>query len=194
MARTAKPRPKPPFDELRIVVRGKIGSWQRPKETKPEKGKSHRFVAREVESYLGQVSQEAGKAMGPIPPLGKPYAFEMSVLAVYPIPESWSPQKRREAEAGIVPRIEAPDLDNGAIKGIFDALQQIVYVNDSQIVCLGRCLKVYGAMPRLEILLTVVDRIDPILPASPVYEQPDLFGFFTGEKDGAIAGGPAGDP
>jgi Holliday junction resolvase RusA-like endonuclease len=194
MARQKKPRPRAPFDELRFVVRGQIGSWKRPRQRKHTNGKVIRFTDPDQRSYLGRVSDEAIKAMGADLPLHPDIPLELSVLAVYPIPKGWSKAKRQAAELEPVIKTTRPDLDNAAIKGIKDACNQIIYHDDAQIGCYGRCLKVYGLQPRLEVIITVVDRIDPILPTSPVYEQPDLFGFFTGGKDGAIAGGPAGDP
>jgi Holliday junction resolvase RusA-like endonuclease len=134
-----------------------------------------RFTDPDQRSYLARVSDEAQKAMGDHLPLHPGIPLELSVLAVYPIPKSWSKAQRLAAEAEPVIKVTKPDLDNGAIKGVKDALRLIVYHDDAQVGCYGKCLKVYGLRPRLEVLLTVVDRADPILPSRPAYEQPDLF-------------------
>jgi Holliday junction resolvase RusA-like endonuclease len=195
MARTPKPRPRAPFDEIHIVVRGKIGSWKRPRQRQHANGKVTRFTDPDQRSYFTRVSEEAERAMGDNLPLHPDIALEMSVLAVYQIPKSWPKAQRLAAEVEPVIKVTKPDLDNGAIKGVKDAFRQIVYHDDAQVGCYGKCLKVYGLRPRLEVVLTVVDRVDPILPSRPVYEQPDLF-----EQWGkhaldlcTVSRGPAGD-
>jgi len=48
-------------------------------------------------------------------------------------PASWSSKKQREALAGNVYPISKPDVDN-VIKGIFDAMNEIVWRDDKQVV------------------------------------------------------------
>ncbi len=67
------------------------------------------------------------------------------VLAVFPIPKSWSKKKRQEAEAGRVRPAVKPDFDNVA-KLYCDALNGLMWEDDKQIVD-GRCIKVYGQQP-----------------------------------------------
>jgi hypothetical protein len=50
-----------------------------------------------------------------------------------------------------------------------------VFKNDKQIVSLGRCAKIYGERPRLEVRFTVVDKLPLALPASPIFKQANLF-------------------
>ena len=43
-----------------------------------------------------------------------------------------------------------------ANKGVFDALQGIIYANDSQIISLDNVKKIYGLRPRVEIELEIL--------------------------------------
>lgn len=72
------------------------------------------------------------------------------VLAVFPVPGSWSKRKRQEALAGLVRPGVKPDFDNVA-KLYCDALNGIVWEDDKQIVD-GRCIKIYGQQPGVLIL------------------------------------------
>ena len=53
--------------------------------------------------------------------------------AYYPIPASFNGSKRNEAVLGMIQPCTKPDLDN-ITKVIWDALNQIAYADDSQIV------------------------------------------------------------
>ena len=60
-------------------------------------------------------------------------ALEVSMNVGFPIPKSWSKKKTKEATDGILKPITKPDLDNIA-KLVLDALNGIVYKDDSQVV------------------------------------------------------------
>ena len=49
-----------------------------------------------------------------------------------------------------------PDLTDNLNKGVFDALQGIVYANDSQIISMDDVKKYYGLRPRVEIELEIL--------------------------------------
>lgn len=49
-----------------------------------------------------------------------------------------------------------PDLTDNLNKGLFDAMQGIVYNNDSQICEINNVMKCYGLKPRIEIVLEEV--------------------------------------
>ncbi|WP_422446219.1 MULTISPECIES: RusA family crossover junction endodeoxyribonuclease [unclassified Endozoicomonas] len=77
-------------------------------------------------------------------------ALAVLLLAVFPIPASWSKKKKQEAEAGMVRPAVKPDFDN-VVKLYCDALNGIVWEDDKQIVD-GRCIKVYGQRPGVLVL------------------------------------------
>ena len=60
-------------------------------------------------------------------------------------------------EAGeIVYKATKPDLTDNLNKGVFDALQGIIYANDSQIISMDNVKKIYGLLPRVEIELEIL--------------------------------------
>lgn len=72
-------------------------------------------------------------------------ALDVTVVAMLPIPASWSKRKRADAAAGILRPIGKPDGDNLA-KSICDAANGLLWVDDGQIVCLT-VSKTYSEKP-----------------------------------------------
>lgn len=90
---------------------------------------------------------QAGAAAWRKPPLDE--ALTVFVEAFLPIAPSWSQRKQAQAVAGDVVPTSKPDGDN-IQKCVGDALNKIVWVDDSQIV-MWQCLKLYSEWPRLRI-------------------------------------------
>jgi Holliday junction resolvase RusA-like endonuclease len=92
-------------------------------------------------SYENLVKLAAAQAMGERLPLDGAVAIEL-YLFVTP-PASWSNKKQLAAMSGEIRPISKPDVDN-VLKGIADACNGVVWLDDKQIVeCLVR--KSYGA-------------------------------------------------
>lgn len=66
-----------------------------------------------------------------------------------PIPKSFSKKKTAAAEAGELRPVTKPDTDN-LVKGIKDALKNVIWKDDSQVVDL-RAAKWYSERPRVEV-------------------------------------------
>ena len=82
--------------------------------------------------------------------------LEITIKAYRPIPKSMSKKKREQALAGELLPMTKPDLKN-YVSGIEDALENVLYANDSQIVRYGPGTgKYYGDPPRIEIEVTPV--------------------------------------
>ena len=79
---------------------------------------------------------------------------QMDVLAIYPVPESWSKKKKRMALEGSV-HPGKPDIDN-LYKVVADALNHIAYHDDAQVYS-GSIAKRYGETPRLIVSMTIED-------------------------------------
>lgn len=77
----------------------------------------------------------------------KPLAGSLAVelLAICPIPVSWSKKKRQAALMGDLRPKTKPDFDN-ILKLYCDALNSSLWNDDKQIVD-GRCIKCYGENP-----------------------------------------------
>jgi Holliday junction resolvase RusA-like endonuclease len=78
-----------------------------------------------------------------------PLSVEIDVFR--PIPKSFSKKKAQEAECGLIRPTSKPDADN-YLKGIKDALKNVIWKDDSQIVDV-RTSKWYGLRPRVEVTI-----------------------------------------
>lgn len=73
----------------------------------------------------------------------------VTILAVFPVPASWSRAKRAGALLGAIHHTSKPDADN-VWKLATDALNRIVFKDDAQ-ACETRVFKRYGEKPSLTI-------------------------------------------
>jgi Holliday junction resolvase RusA-like endonuclease len=55
------------------------------------------------------------------------------------------------AEGAIIYKDTSPDLDSNLMKGTVDAMEGIVFINDSRICEINNVKKFYGITPRIEI-------------------------------------------
>lgn len=76
------------------------------------------------------------------------------IVAVYPVPASYSKRKRVAALAGDLLPAKKPDADNVA-KIIADALGGLAYIDDAQITDLS-VMKRYGEQPEVRVKLWTV--------------------------------------
>lgn len=114
------------------------------------------YTPKETRDYEDALKMAGKVAMRGRAPLSGPLA--VTVWAVKSVPKSWSNKKRDAALAGIVRPTSTPDWDN--IAKMIDGLNEIVWDDDAQIVD-GRCIKVYGEKPRLEVH---VSEAQPLMP------------------------------
>lgn len=79
--------------------------------------------------------------------------LEAKVMFIFPPLKTFSKKKMRALEDGaVLYKHTKPDLTDNLMKGVFDALESIVYKNDSQIVK-TEAIKRYGLDPRTHILI-----------------------------------------
>lgn len=76
-------------------------------------------------------------------------ALAVAVKVYRPMPKAFSKKKTAEAEAGLVRPTTKPDSDN-YLKGIKDALNSVIWKDDSQIVDV-HVSKWYSQRPRVEV-------------------------------------------
>ena len=77
--------------------------------------------------------------------------LDMRIKAFYSIPKSKSKKVKESMRKHIVRPTKKPDMDN-VIKIIADALNQVAYRDDTQIVdC--QCRKFYSDRPRVEVTI-----------------------------------------
>lgn len=114
---------------------------------RPRFGNGRVYTAAKTSSFETALKL-AGKAVmrGKTPMDG---AVRVEITALFEIPASWSKAKRAAALNGQVRPTGKPDFDNIA-KAAGDALNKIVWVDDSQIVY-ATVAKRYSDRPRLRV-------------------------------------------
>jgi len=60
------------------------------------------------------------------------------------------------SEGELIYKPTKPDLTDNLNKGVFDALQGIIYANDSQVISMDDVKKIYGHRPRIDIELEIL--------------------------------------
>jgi Holliday junction resolvase RusA-like endonuclease len=106
----------------------------------PDKTRRYEFTVRE----------HAIREWGSMQPISD-VPVSLTLLFVRSVPPSWSQKKQKAALAGDVLPITKPDLDN-LEKSVKDGMNGVVYRDDAQ-VCRVTKSKVYGAQPRVEIVV-----------------------------------------
>lgn len=91
-------------------------------------------------------------------------ALEVGVMAIVPIPESWSKTKRSAAARGLIRPTSRPDADN-YLKIACDALNGIVWRDDSQITD-TQIRKRYGHEPSLQIFVRQIAQAELLAEAA----------------------------
>ena len=141
---------------VRIEVLGPPRGKGRPRFT-ARNGFATAYPDKQTATYEAVLRHEAALAMTGRQPLEGP--LRLDVIAWLPIPASWSKKRQRMALDGLIKPISrsAADLDN-IIKGI-DALNEVVWRDDSQIVCI-HAHKYYSTHPSLVLIVEpVVDLV-----------------------------------
>lgn len=73
---------------------------------------------------------------------------------IFPIPKSFSNKQIEAINNGVVIyKGTKPDITDNLNKGLFDALQGIVYINDSLICTMDDVKKYYGIVPKTILVL-----------------------------------------
>jgi len=140
---------------VRIVVEGEPVAQGRPKFS--TRGCVMRaFDPPESRAYKEMVKLVARVQMGNKPMLEGP--LSLSVKVFRSVPSSWSDSRRKMALARQILPTTKPDLENYC-KGTTDALEGVVFKNDSQIVAhhwpFG---KWYSNRPRIEIEVKEIEQ------------------------------------
>jgi Holliday junction resolvase RusA-like endonuclease len=131
---------------IEFVVPGKPVPKKRPRFTKV--GAFVRtYTPEETVNFEGLVALAAMKARGDIAPTEAAVALEVEIELIPP--KSWSLKKKRMALVGELWPVSKPDADN-VVKSIQDALNGVVWVDDSQVVRLTAS-KRYGSADQTRV-------------------------------------------
>lgn len=111
------------------------------------------YTPQKTVAFEGLVALAGQEAMAGAAPLDGP--MTLLIDAYFPIPKSRPKKWQAAARAGAVRPTGKPDGDN-VMKAVGDALNTIVWVDDSQIVD-ARVRKLYSDTPRTVIRVTIID-------------------------------------
>lgn len=136
---------------IEIVLLGAPRGKERPRLTKA----GHVYTPEKTRNYEGALKYAAQQAMGERAPLDGPLELEMRV--VVPIPVSWPKKRQAAARAGREWPTKKPDGDN--FLKMKDALNLVVWVDDSQIVR-ESVEKRYGDKPGMWMTVKPVEPIE----------------------------------
>jgi len=99
--------------------------------------------------YKDYIKMLAKRQWGRKPPMEG--SLSLSVRVFRSVPTSWSEKRKQMAYSGLIRPATKPDTDN-YVKGALDALEGIVFKNDSQVVEYHAPFgKWYSDRPRMEI-------------------------------------------
>ena len=121
----------------RVASRGSFAHAYTPKKTK-------NYEKLIQNNYLSNYTYE-DMLKGPI---------KAKLMEYFPIPESLSKKKKEELSNNFEKHTKKPDIDN-VIKTVFDALNNVAFEDDSNIVELT-AKKLYSNNPRIELTLSEV--------------------------------------
>ena len=113
-------------------------------------GRVAHYTPDKTERYEARVATFAQQAMAGARPLVGGVA--LSVVARFSIPASWSKKRRQAAMDGLEHVTKRPDLDN-VLKAIKDGMNGIAWLDDSQVVRLVDCRKVYAEQPGVDVIV-----------------------------------------
>jgi Holliday junction resolvase RusA-like endonuclease len=136
------------LDQLTIFLPGPPVAKGRPKFAR--RGNcAFAYTPAKTRDYEKALAAAASEAMAGRPLLTGP--LTLCVLAYVAIPFSWSKKKQEQAKSGEIRPITRPDTDNYS-KAVLDALNCVVYMDDSQVVDLYSS-KYYSVTPSIHITL-----------------------------------------
>lgn len=133
---------------IEIVLLGAPRGKERPRGTK----EGHFYTPEKTRSYEAALKYAAKEVMGDLAPLSGPLDVDLKI--VVPITGSWPQKRQRAAREGTEWPTKKPDMDN--IMKMLDALNLVVWVDDSQIVKTSM-EKRYGDKPGLWVTVKPIE-------------------------------------
>jgi Holliday junction resolvase RusA-like endonuclease len=138
--------------QINFTVYGEPVAQGRPRAT-IIKGRARMYDPKKSSDYKDYVRLAASK-YAPEKLLEGPLSLQVRIYR--PIPAHTSKKKTEQAEAGIIRPTTKPDTDN-YVKGIKDALNKVIWRDDSQIVELVAG-KYYSERPRVEVVVESLNK------------------------------------
>jgi Holliday junction resolvase RusA-like endonuclease len=107
------------------------------------------YTPTKTRDYETVIKEAAKKAMGSNELLETPVT--VAIYITVPIPQSYSKKRSKACLEGLERPCKKPDIDN-ILKAYLDAMNGIVYDDDTQVVSL-HSTKVYGTVGLVEVLV-----------------------------------------
>ena len=152
---------KPDRRSIKFVIKGEPFSKQSARfiPSKRNDGKIgiHSYKSEKVKVGENNVIVQV---LNQIPPGFKPFdkPLKIKVTFVYSPPKHFPQYKRQLIAVGKrIYKDTIPDLQDNLMKGLIDAMQGKVFVNDSRIAHVTDSYKIYGEVPRTEIEITEIN-------------------------------------
>ena len=122
-------------------------------QSRPRHGKYHDYYDPKIVEYRERVKASALEALAHFPNWDRytEKPLDMYLFIYLPIPASWSKKRQCMANEGLIMPTTKPDSSN-ILKGIEDALNGVLYKDDSQIVK-THMVKQYCFNPAVQIIL-----------------------------------------
>lgn len=128
-------------------------------QSRPRHGKYHDYYDPKIVEYRERVKASALEALAHFTnwdgSTEKP--LDMYLFIALPIPASWSKKKQCMAQEGLILPTTKPDSSN-ILKGVEDALNGVVYKDDSQIVR-THVVKMYAFNPAIQVVIQEVKMV-----------------------------------
>lgn len=138
---------------MRIIILGTPLAKQSFKVTK----KGFKYTDKKVVDWKAQARTQL---INQLPEAWIPFTEAVRITDltfVFPILKSFPKYKIKQIKEGIIfYKTTKPDLDN-LQKSLWDCCEGILFINDSQVVHIGKMEKKYGEVPRIEF---TVERIE----------------------------------
>lgn len=136
--------------KIQFTIPGTPVAKARPRVTRT----GHAYTPKKTSDYekLVQIYAKQEMAVHRLNPVVD--AVRLTVQAFFPIPASWTKAKKEKALNGDLKHTTKPDLSN-IVKAVEDAMNGIVYKDDSQIVLVAGS-KEYASEPRVEVTVETV--------------------------------------
>lgn len=136
--------------KIQFTIPGNPVPKARPRVTRS----GHAYTPKKTADYENLVKVYAIKTMAEHGLKPTEEAIRLDVQAFFHIPASWTKAKKEKALNGDLKHTSKIDVDN-CIKAVQDAMNGIVYKDDSQIVMVAGS-KEYASEPRVEVTVETV--------------------------------------
>ena len=125
---------------------------------------TQQYQKKEVKENERSIQLVAKEQLPPgFTPTDKPIIVTRLIYSFPPIKSLNKAQRQAIEEGHVVLKHTKPDLTDNLSKGLFDALQGIVYMNDSQICEMSEVWKEYSSRPGTTVHFRILEKDDSLI-------------------------------